>query len=190
METWAGFCPGLHLSLGIWVMITAYTLQNARAEITCASCPSPVQLHLEELQLGMRTDPSGPSPLKNILVEFRELGVTNQNTGVDDDHETGVSAEDDHHSPQDVSLDGVNTKDNAPGSSEKSHRGSDKKQEAELGEDAALRRARRSGPEFVEFSESGWTGRSGVDAGTSQDRGSLLDGHRQSSQIGRPCLVL
>ncbi|KAM7418393.1 hypothetical protein PAMA_015830 [Pampus argenteus] len=177
METWAGFCPGLHLSLGIWVMITAHTLQNARAEITCASCPSPVQLHLEELQLGMRTDPREPSPLKNIRVEFRELGVTNQNSGVDDDPETGVSAEDVHHFPQDVSLDdGVSTTYNAPGSGEKSHRGTDKKQEAELGEDASLRRSRRSGPEF---SEGGWTGRSGGDAGTSQDRGSLLDGHRQ-----------
>eukprot|EP00064_Thunnus_orientalis_P000462 superscaffoldBa00000024_g463 len=180
METWAGFCPGLHLSLGIWVMIAAHTLQNVKAEITCASCPSPVQLHLEELQLGMRTDPTEePTPLKNIRVEFRELGVADQNTGVDDDHETGVSAKDIPQFPQDVSLDGVSTKDDASGSSEKSHRGNDKKGEPELGEDAALRRARRSGPEFAEFSESGWTGRSDVDAGTSEDRGSLLDGHRQ-----------
>lgn len=161
-------------------MIAAHTLQNANAEITCASCRSPVQLHLEELQLGMRTDPTEePSPLKNIRVEFSELGVTDQNTGVDDYHETGVSAEDVSQFPQDVSLDGVSTKDDAPGSSGKSHRGSDKEGESELGEDAALRRARRSDPEFAEFSESGWTGRTGVDAGTSEDRGSLLDGHRQ-----------
>uniref|UniRef100_A0A8C4HCM6 PKD domain-containing protein n=1 Tax=Dicentrarchus labrax TaxID=13489 RepID=A0A8C4HCM6_DICLA len=48
----------------------------------------------------------------------------------------------------------------------------------EKGEDAALRRARRSGPEFAEFSESGWAGRTGMD-GAPEDRGSLLDGHRQ-----------
>lgn len=176
METWAGFCPGLHLSLGIWVMIAAHTLQNVKAEITCASCPSPVQLHLEELQLGMRTDPTEePSPLKNIRVEFRELGLGNQNIGVDDHHETGVSAEDAPQFPQDVSLDGVTRKNDA-GSSEKSHRGSEKERDPELGEDAALRRARRSGPEFAEFSESG---RSGFNAATSEDRGSLLEGHKQ-----------
>uniref|UniRef100_A0A7N6B717 PKD domain-containing protein n=1 Tax=Anabas testudineus TaxID=64144 RepID=A0A7N6B717_ANATE len=49
----------------------------------------------------------------------------------------------------------------------------------EMREDAALHRAKRSGPEFAEFSESGWTGRTGVDAGAPDDRGSLLDGHRQ-----------
>lgn len=159
-------------------MIAAHTLQNVKAEITCASCPSPVQLHLEELQLGMRTDPTEePSPLKHIRAEFRELGFGDQNIGVDDDddRETGVSTED---APQDISLDGVITqKNNTPESSEKSRRGGDKEGESELGEDAALRRAKRSGPEFAEFSESG---RSGVNAATSDDRGSLLDGHKQS----------
>uniref|UniRef100_A0A3Q1H540 PKD domain-containing protein n=1 Tax=Anabas testudineus TaxID=64144 RepID=A0A3Q1H540_ANATE len=180
METWAGFCPGLHLSLGIWVIITAHTLQNAKSEITCASCPSPVQLHLEELQLGLRTDPTKePSTLENIRVEFRELGVTGQNTGVDDDHETGVSAEDVPLFSEDVSLDGVSTKEHTPGSSEESRRGSQEDEEPEMREDAALHRAKRSGPEFAEFSESGWTGRTGVDAGAPDDRGSLLDGHRQ-----------
>lgn len=180
METWAGFYPGLHLSLGIWVMIAAHILQNTKAEITCASCPSPVQLHLEELQLGIHTGPTEePGTLKNVRVEFRELGVTDQNTGVDDDHETGVSVEDVPQFPQYVSLDGVSAKEDAPGSSEESHRDSDKAGEPEKGEDAALRRAKRSGPEFSEFSENGWSGRTGMDASAPKDRGSLLDGHRQ-----------
>ncbi|XP_044046620.1 VPS10 domain-containing receptor SorCS3 isoform X2 [Siniperca chuatsi] len=180
METWAGFCPGLHLSLGIWVMIAAHTLQNAKAEITCASCTSPVQLHLEELQLGMRTDPrEEPGTLKHIRVEFRELGVTDQNTGVDDGHQAAVSVEDVPQFPQDVSLDGVSAKEDAPGSSEESHRGSDKAGDPETGEDAALRRTKRSGPEFAEFNENGWAGRTGMDTGAPEDRGSLLDGHSQ-----------
>uniref|UniRef100_A0A7N6AV62 PKD domain-containing protein n=1 Tax=Anabas testudineus TaxID=64144 RepID=A0A7N6AV62_ANATE len=66
-----------------------------------------------------------------------------------------------------------------PGSSEESRRGSQEDEEPEMREDAALHRAKRSGPEFAEFSESGWTGRTGVDAGAPDDRGSLLDGHRQ-----------
>lgn len=180
METWAGFCPGLHLSLGIWLIIAAHTLQNAKAEITCASCPSPVQLHQEDLQLGLHTDPTEEtSTLKTIRVEFRELGVTDQNTGVDDHHETGVSAEDVPLFAQDASLDGVSSKEDTPGSSEESHRGSQEDGEPDMSEDAVLPRAKRSGPEFAEFSESGWTSRTGVDAGAPDDRGSLLDGHKQ-----------
>uniref|UniRef100_A0A8C4NQG3 PKD domain-containing protein n=1 Tax=Dicentrarchus labrax TaxID=13489 RepID=A0A8C4NQG3_DICLA len=179
METWAGFCPGLHLSLGIWLMVAAHTPQHTKAEITCASCPSPLQLHLEELQLGMRTEPTEePGTLKNIRVEFRELGVTDQNSGVDDDRETSIPVEDVPQFPQDVSLDGVSTKEDAPWFSEESVRRGGEAGGPEKGEDAALRRARRSGPEFAEFSESGWAGRTGMD-GAPEDRGSLLDGHRQ-----------
>ncbi|XP_033987441.1 VPS10 domain-containing receptor SorCS3 [Trematomus bernacchii] len=167
MGTDAGFFPGLHLSLGIWVMIAAHTLQNAQARITCASCTVPVQLHREELQLGMRTDPTEEPVIKNIRVEFKEL---DQNTGVDDEQETGVSVE--VVPPQDV--DGVSTTE--PGSNEESHSGSDKAGEPQKGEDVALRRAKRSGPEFAEFSESG---RAGVDAGAPENRGSLFDGHKQ-----------
>ncbi len=170
----------MHLSLGIWLMIAAHTLQNTKAEITCASCPSPVQLHPEELQLGMRIEPTEElGTLKNIRVEFRELGFNDQNTGVHDGHETGVPVEDVPQFPQDVSLDGVHAKEDAPESSEESQRGSDKAWEPEKGEDAALRRARRSSPEFAEFSESGWNGRPGVNAGAPEDRGSLLEGQRQ-----------
>uniref|UniRef100_A0A669DPF9 Sortilin related VPS10 domain containing receptor 3 n=1 Tax=Oreochromis niloticus TaxID=8128 RepID=A0A669DPF9_ORENI len=177
METWAGFCPGLHLSLGIWVMIAAHTLQNAKAEITCASCPTPVQLHQEKLKLGIRAGPTEElATLKNIRVEFKELGVTDQDTEMDGDREAGISAEGAPQFPQDASLDGVSTQEGAPGSSEESRRNNDK---GEMAEDSALRRARRSGHEFAEFGENGWTGGAGVDAGSPDERGSMLDAHKQ-----------
>lgn len=154
-------------------MIAAHNLQNAKAEITCASCPTPVQLHLQELQLGMRTEATEePGTLKNIRVEFRELGVTEQNAVVDEDHEAGDSGED---VPQ-FSLDGVTAKEDAPWSGKESHRGTDEAAEPGKGEGAALRRVKRSPPEFAEFGETGWTG---MDAGAPNDQGSLLDGHRQ-----------
>lgn len=163
-------------------MIAALALQNVQAEITCASCPSPVQLHMKEFQLGMRTGPTDePGPLKNIRVEFRQLGVTGQNVGADDGRET-ASAEGGHQSLQDVSLDGVSTEADPPGSSKQSvdrHQGG----QPELRGDAARQRAKRSGPDLTEFSDGAWVGRSGVDAAaTSEDRGSFLDGHQQ----GRP----
>ncbi|AWP06238.1 putative VPS10 domain-containing receptor SorCS3-like [Scophthalmus maximus] len=170
METWAGSCPGLHLSLGIWVMIAALTPGNAKAEITCASCPSPVQLHLERLELGLRTGPTEePSAPK-----FKELGVADQNAGVDEDQETGVaSVEDLSPFPQDVSSDGVRTEGDTPGRSGESNRASvEEEREPLMGEGAsALRRARRSGAEFAEFGQSRWTGRTGAEAGGAPEDG-------------------
>lgn len=169
METWAGSCPGLHLSLGIWLMIAAHTLQNAKAEITCASCPSPLQLNLEELQLGMRSDPANETgTLKSIRVEFVEVGVTDQN-----DDDTGVSVVDVPRFSQHVSLERVGAKEDALGSVEESNRGSNGKAEPWKGEDVALQRAKRSGAEFSELSANGWTG---ADAGAPEDGGTLLDG--------------
>lgn len=167
----------MHLSLGIWVMIAAHTLQNAKAEISCASCPPPVQLHQEKLQLGIRADPTEElATLKNIRVEFKELGVTDQDTEMDGDREAGISAEGAPQFPQDASLDGVSTQEGAPGSSEESRSNNDKRETAE---DSALRRAKRSGHEFAEFSENGWTGGAGVDVGSPDERGSMLDAHKQ-----------
>lgn len=167
----------MHLSLGIWVMIAAHTLQNAKAEISCASCPTPVQLHQEKLQLGIRANPTEElATLKNIRVEFKELGVTDQDTEMDGDREAGISAEGAPQFPQDASLDGVSTQEGAPGSSEESRSNNDKRETAE---DSALRRAKRSGHEFAEFSENGWTGGPGVDVGSPDERGSMLDAHKQ-----------
>lgn len=158
-------------------MIAAHTLQNTKAEITCASCPTPVQLHLQELQLGMRTQATEePGTLNNIRVEFRELGVTERNAVVDEDHEAGDSVEDAPQFSQDVSLDGVSANEDAPWSGKESHRGTDEAAEPEKGEGAALGRVKRNPPEFAEFGETGWTG---MDASAPDDRGSLLDGHRQ-----------
>lgn len=165
METRAGFCPGLHLSLAIWLMIAACALRNTEAEITCASCPSPLQLRSEELQLGMRPHTvEGPGIIKDIRVEFWELGLPDQNTEVDGGRETSGSVS---QFSQYVSLDGVSANREAPRSGTESQRGSDEA----LGDNDALRRAKRSPAE-----KNGWTG---ADAGAQEERGPLLDGHRQ-----------
>lgn len=161
-------------------MIAALTLQNAKAEIICASCSSPVQLHLENSQLGIRTDlTEEASTLKDIRGELKELEDTDHNTGVDGDHKTGVSGD----APlffQDVSLDRVTTKEDPSGSSRESHSGSVRRgRKPEMDEDATLRREKRSGPEFVELRESRWAGRTGMEAGAPENRGSLLDGQKQ-----------
>ncbi|XP_055363820.1 VPS10 domain-containing receptor SorCS3 isoform X5 [Betta splendens] len=180
MGTWAGFCPDLHLSLGIWVIIAAHTIQNAKAEISCASCPSPVQLYAEDLKLGVRTDPTKKtSTLKSIRIELEKLGIGEENAGADDHHHTGDSAEDVPLFVQQISSDGVSKKNYTTGSSEESHRVSQEHRGTDLNVDAALPRAKRSGPEFSELSRSGWTGRTSVDASAPDDRGSLLEGHRQ-----------
>uniref|UniRef100_A0A667XEI7 Sortilin related VPS10 domain containing receptor 3 n=1 Tax=Myripristis murdjan TaxID=586833 RepID=A0A667XEI7_9TELE len=126
-----------------------------------------------------------PGTLKQIRIEFRQLGVgvTDRDTGVNDDQAAGTPAEDALQFAEDASLDGVSAKEHAAWSSpdEETHRDSNQEGKPEMGEDAALRRAKRSGPEFAEFSESGWTGRAGVDADASDERGNpgpLLDGHK------------
>lgn len=167
-------------------MIAAHTLQNVNAEISCPSCPSPVQLHLKDLPLNLRTGATQePGTLKQIRLEFRQLGVgvTDRDTGVNDDQPVGTPAEDALQFTEDASLDGVSAKERAAWSSpdEETHRDNTQEGKPEMGEDAALRRAKRSGPEFAEFSESGWTGRAGVDADASDERGNpgpLLDGHK------------
>ncbi|XP_034043251.1 VPS10 domain-containing receptor SorCS3 [Thalassophryne amazonica] len=155
METWVGSYPGWHLPLGIWLIIAAQTLPCAKAEISCASCPSPFQLHQVELLLDTRAGPMHePNAQEKIRAKFRQLGVTDQNIY---DHQV-------------VSNDGVGTREGAPGKrqSAESHRGV---------EDAGLRRAKRNGPEFFKFGD-----RAGAEMQASEERGSLvalLDGHKQ-----------
>nr|XP_057942775.1 VPS10 domain-containing receptor SorCS3-like [Doryrhamphus excisus] len=80
MGTWTGFCPGLHLFVGVWLLIASNTFQSTKAEIRCASCPSPVQLHTGELRAKATDD---PNLLKNIRAEFREVGMAHQNARMD-----------------------------------------------------------------------------------------------------------
>lgn len=158
METWAGFCPIRHLSLAIWLLIAAHAPQNAKAEITCASCASPIQLHRDRSQPLTRTE--GEDTLQNIRVEFRELGFTEQNTGADVEYGTGDSAEPPHFL-QNASLDKVH----ANGTSARSRRG------GRLGaEDGAVRRAKRTVSDFAQVGDGG---------ALEGHRGSVLDGHRQ-----------
>lgn len=146
METRAASCPGSRLlSLGIWLMVAARTVPHAEAEISCASCPSPVQLHREEIQLGVGAN-WGPAGLRSIRAEFREVVISSLEAGLDRDRgrEAGDSKED------------AFQRDEVPG-----ERGG--------GQGAALRRARRSGPELEPFGDSGWTGGTGVDPGSQAD---------------------
>lgn len=57
-------------------MVAAHTQHHTSAEITCASCPLPVQLHLVELQLEMRSEE--PGTLKPGVTETQstETGVS------------------------------------------------------------------------------------------------------------------
>nr|XP_061792495.1 VPS10 domain-containing receptor SorCS3-like [Nerophis lumbriciformis] len=91
METWTVCSPGLYFALGAWLMIVTHTFQNTKAEISCASCPSPVQLPAGELR-AKPTD--GMSAIKNIKVEFREFGLQNeeQDNNQDDAPDFGKDA--------------------------------------------------------------------------------------------------
>ncbi|XP_056136544.1 VPS10 domain-containing receptor SorCS3 [Lampris incognitus] len=185
METRAGACLGLRLPLGIWVVIAASTLQNTGAEISCASCPTPLQLHLEELRLDARAAPSPePDAVKTIRVRSQQLVVVTDQSAVSDGEQRGASAGDvPTHVPLDASLDGVSAKAHSPWSSsrEETHPGYRTQGEPETTEDAALRRAKRSGSHFPEFSQRGWTGSAGLDADAPEERGNpgpLTDGQR------------
>lgn len=137
----------MHFALGVWLMITAHCFQNTKAEISYASRRSLVQLHAGELR-AKPTD--GLSAVKNIQVEFRELGIAQQNAGKDEDRE---------HAPD--------LRKNTRGSIAQSHR-------------VALLRAKRNNPEFAELRKSGLTGQADLNYGTSEERDSLLDGLRSS----------
>uniref|UniRef100_A0A8C7HB74 VPS10 domain-containing receptor SorCS3-like n=1 Tax=Oncorhynchus kisutch TaxID=8019 RepID=A0A8C7HB74_ONCKI len=193
MDTWLGFCPGLHLTLCTWFLISAHTQLNAKAEITCALCQSPVQLHLKELQLDTGTHAAdgtrhAAKALEQVRLEYQLLGATDQNTGVPSDtQQAGVLVDEPRFTD-----DGVTPKvalEDLTGSSENEERyrgeyniGVDDLGKVKDGaEDVALRRAKRSGPEPPEFRESLMTGGPGLEGETSDERrspGPLLDGHR------------
>lgn len=170
METRAGFCPILHLSLAIWLIIAAQAPQNAKAKITCASCASPVQLHRDKLQPLTRTQRAeAADTLQNIRVEFRELGFTEQNTGAGVEYGASVEAPRFLHR---ASLDKVPTSETSPRFSTGSRRST----ESEKGEDGAHRRAGRSVSGFAEFGDAG---------ALEEDRGSVFDGRRQGRSDSR-----
>ena len=193
MDTWLGFCPGVHLTLCTWFLISAHTPLNAKAEITCASCQSPVQLHLKELQLDTGTHAAdgtrhAAKALEQVRLEYQLLGVTDQNTGVPSDTQQAGVLVDEPRSTDDGVTPKVALED-LTGSSENEerYRGEYNIGVNDLGkvkdgaEDVALRRAKRSGPETPEFRESLMTGGPGLEGETSDERkspGPLLDGHR------------
>ncbi|XP_061628113.1 VPS10 domain-containing receptor SorCS3 [Phyllopteryx taeniolatus] len=154
METCTGFWPGMHLALGVWLVIAAHSFQNSQAEISCACCRFPVQLHGGQTRA--KPAPTDEvSAIKKIQVEFRELGISRQNAGKDNEQE-----------------DAPHLKKGSPGSTAESHRGG----KLDLGDGAALPRAKRNIPEFAELSQSGPTGQDDRNSGSSVERGSSLDG--------------
>ncbi|XP_049577475.1 VPS10 domain-containing receptor SorCS3 isoform X1 [Syngnathus scovelli] len=159
METWTGSCPGLHFFLSVCLMIAAHTFQNTEAHISCASRRSLVQLHAGEVR-AQPTD--GLSANENIQVEFRELGISRQNT---------VKGNDQQHAP--VLENGSRM------SLAQSHRGGSNRKR-DFGDDAALPRAKRNSPEFAELRKSGLTGQTALNSGASDEGGSLLDRLRSS----------
>ncbi|XP_072319342.1 VPS10 domain-containing receptor SorCS3 [Eucyclogobius newberryi] len=137
METWAGSCPGVRFSLGLWLLFAALSLPCAEADITCASCSSLIQLRVEELRLDARFAESTEEPgmLRQIQVEFQDQEDASQFPDVE-----GIKEKSDYMNE------------------------SPKK---------ALRRVKRS-----DFADLSWSG--GPDFSASEDRGTLLDGQKQS----------
>lgn len=157
-------------------MLAVYTLHNARAEITCSSCPSPVQLHLENLQPGTHAQATEePSVLQNVRVEFREVELPDLDVEPGDGQgESGVPG-----LPRDATLDGVRENEASFRSRAESLRFPDKRSKSAKGDGGdgeTPRRVRKSPSHFPELAENGWTG---VDSGAVEERGSLLDGQRQ-----------
>ncbi|CAL8333665.1 unnamed protein product [Lota lota] len=184
--------PGLHLSFSIWVMIAAHCLRNAKAEISCASCPLPVQLHREELHLDTRGGGGGttlgPSPLQQIRLELTQITETDRITGLDEGKHAGLSR-DVPRSPKDATLDGVSADEallhRSRALDQTFHRDFHEEQ-PEIGTAAALQRAKRSGPAVPEFRKSSWEGGDGLNVDSFEGRGGhsgpKLDGQRS----GRP----
>lgn len=161
-------------------MLAAYTLHSARAEITCASCLSPVQLHLEHLQLGTQAQATEePGVLRNVRIEFREVELTEQNVEPGNGREERDFGGDTPGLLRDASLDGVGENEYAARSNSESQRFADvesKPANGDGGDGKTPRRVQRSPSQFPELAENGWTG---VDAGAVDERGSLTEGQRQ-----------
>lgn len=155
-------------------MLAAFTLQSAQAEITCASCPSPVQLHLENLQTHAEaTEELGV--LRNVRVEFIEVELPELNMEPGD----GRKERDVPGSLQEATLDGVSENEASTRTRAESLRLADEGSnppKGDGGEGETLQRVRRSPSHFPELAENGWTG---VDSGAVEERGTLLDGQRQ-----------
>ncbi|XP_061686256.1 VPS10 domain-containing receptor SorCS3 isoform X2 [Syngnathoides biaculeatus] len=151
MEICTGFCPGLHLALVVWLVIAGHSFQNTQAEISCASCRSPLLLHG-----GQPTNDL--SAINKIHVKFRELGISRQHAGMENDQE-----------------DAPYSKKGATGSATESHRGG----ETGWGDGATLPRAKRNIPEFAELDGLGSSGLSKSEIRKNKDDGR---GHKQQDE--------
>lgn len=165
METGCGLFHGSNLILSLWLIISANIVITTRADITCAPCPSPVQVTRKDVHLDERAVPAGTgNPPKQAEPESRVF-----------DRNSGVFAEQAGSGPVEVAKfanglgrNGVNTKVFSEASIIKSeyeefdmgkstnYDGGSDFDKVEKG-DATFFRAKRSGPEPFEFSESSWS---------------------------------
>ncbi|XP_035258745.1 VPS10 domain-containing receptor SorCS3 isoform X1 [Anguilla anguilla] len=181
---------GLHLALCTWLLISAQIQIIVEAEITCASCGSPVKINREELQLDKRVDlvERRATLLKDIRKESQRPTDLSSETGV----AVGAEdfAEDMKESDKDVSMDGVDmnvSPDSSPQVSEKVARSNyetitEGNKLSEIDSKDTIQRQKRSGPELSELNEGVKSGSALRDGAPSDDRitGSLLDGERLS----------
>ncbi|KAJ8415996.1 hypothetical protein AAFF_G00380180 [Aldrovandia affinis] len=186
METGLGSHPGLHLALCTWLLISARILITAKAEITCASCRSPVKLHREEILLDklMDSTETGTALPEGIRKECQRSRDLRYGAGVSDGAEAAEFVFDDvEKSRKGARVDGVDMEVYPDGSAQTREKAARYKcemtkegtQSIKIEPLDTFQRQKRSGPELSELQE-------GVGSSSAQDdrkiTGPLPDGER------------
>ncbi|XP_030634789.1 VPS10 domain-containing receptor SorCS3 [Chanos chanos] len=190
MEFGLGFCPGSYLALCTWLVLSSHLLLNGKAEISCSTCPLPMYLNAENVQLDKRLDPTGArNPLNGTSVDPDQAGVLNKNSGVADGRLADGVAKDVPKFGKDTNADGVNSKvlpkgTLLPSLTEEFLSDDSNREELEFGK--TLHRAKRSEPESSEFTESARNSGVRLSGEPSDERktsGMSLDGQGLRSEI-------
>lgn len=194
METGTGLFHVFNLILYIWFIIFANIVITTRADISCMSCPSPVRVTRKDVHLDERTVLAGAgNPPTHSGPESR---VFSKNTGVFTE-QPGSGLLDVAKFEKDLQRHGVNGKVSSEASVTASaikefdkgkptiSNGGFEFDKVEKG-DATIFRAKRSGPEPFEFTESAWSSeddRMFSDSSTERKiPGPLLDEQRLRSE--------
>lgn len=194
METGTGLFHVFNLILSIWFILSANIVITTRADISCMSCPSPVRVTRKDVHLDKRTVLAGAgNPLTHSRPESR---VFSKNIGVFTE-QAGTSPLDVAKFEKILERHGVNNKvfseDSVTASTIKEFdkgkpaisNGGFEFDKVEKG-DATFFRAKRSGPEPFEFTESAWSSegdRMFSDSSTERKiPGPLLDEQRLRSE--------
>ncbi|XP_035255451.1 VPS10 domain-containing receptor SorCS3-like isoform X1 [Anguilla anguilla] len=210
METRATSCPGFPVLLWTWLLIFTQIPATAKAEITCAPCPSPVKIKREELPLvkrvnlaETRTTFSKHIPKESRLSADLKTGVTGGTLVanrfprdvkklVKDGRVDGLLSEmSPYWSPQDgeskkLSISHQNNREAEVFAilSDQVTQNSANRAFVDTKKNAHVVRAKRSGPELSESTngvKSPFPG--GALLGEGKSAGISLDGHRLSSEF-------